>query len=278
MVYYPVPVTERQPEKDGRYFVFFKEGASVDMGSDEYTGDWFTNKMNGLTHWAMETEIKYDVTHWLEPRPAPQPLTVTFDGPAPTGENEVEYVGFFDALPGMVCSGATKQQAFDELMLSLAVKILYDSGVNDVSPRPAPQPPQDWKAVYKILQKTDTCFADQCDPHCQYQRNGCALWEQYAKEIVQHAQATATQQPPIQLAQERDALKRENEKIQALLNHADKVNAFLSNENERLREGVRQSLLQFKFFVPPFVHADSPKQMAMYTALHILKQLLNPPG
>ena len=37
------------------------------------------------------------------------------------------WLAWFDGMPGMVVAEATRQEAFDQLMISLRVKILYDN-------------------------------------------------------------------------------------------------------------------------------------------------------
>lgn len=42
---------------------------------------------------------------------------------------EGHYLAFIEGMPGMVTESTSAKEAFDELMLSLKVKILYDSGL-----------------------------------------------------------------------------------------------------------------------------------------------------
>ena len=45
------------------------------------------------------------------------------------------WLAWFEPFPkGMTVTGKTKQEAFDQLMISLRVKILYDSKLNDLKP------------------------------------------------------------------------------------------------------------------------------------------------
>lgn len=43
--------------------------------------------------------------------------------------DEDTYLAFIDQMPGLVESGKTEKEAFEELMISLKVKIAHDSGI-----------------------------------------------------------------------------------------------------------------------------------------------------
>ncbi len=43
--------------------------------------------------------------------------------------DEKYWMAWIDAIPGMVVSGETKEQAFEELMISLKVKWAYDNNI-----------------------------------------------------------------------------------------------------------------------------------------------------
>lgn len=42
------------------------------------------------------------------------------------------WIAWIDEMPGMVESGFTEQSAFDQLMISLRVKIIYDSNLKGI--------------------------------------------------------------------------------------------------------------------------------------------------
>lgn len=60
----------------------------------------------------------------------PIKLIVDFDGPYKTGEGVSEWVCILPQMPGMVESGKTKLEAFENMMVSLKVKLAYDNNID----------------------------------------------------------------------------------------------------------------------------------------------------
>lgn len=56
-------------------------------------------------------------------------IIAEIQGPTLIEEDQEGYIAFIEQMPGLIETGKTKEEAFNELMISLRVKIIYDSGI-----------------------------------------------------------------------------------------------------------------------------------------------------